>query len=91
MTAQNEAKKLAGRRVIEEFVRDGMKLGLGSGTTSHFFVRELGKHVAEGLRVTCTTTSRARGQRSEPDPHGWGRSTSGGRTWICGWVACAWC
>jgi len=59
MTAQDEAKKVAGRKVIEEFVRDGMKLGLGSGTTSHFFVRELGKHVAAGLKVTCTTTSRA--------------------------------
>jgi ribose 5-phosphate isomerase A len=56
---QDEAKKVAGRRVIEEFVRDGMKLGLGSGTTSHFFVRELGKHVAAGLRLTCTTTSRS--------------------------------
>lgn len=56
---QNEAKKVAGRRVIEEFVRDGMKLGLGSGTTSHFFVRELGKHVANGLKLTCTTTSRS--------------------------------
>jgi ribose 5-phosphate isomerase A len=56
---QDEAKKVAGRKVIEEFVRDGMKLGLGSGTTSHFFVRELGKHVAAGLKVTCTTTSRA--------------------------------
>lgn len=59
MSAQDEAKRVAGRRVIEEFVRDGMKLGLGSGTTSHFFVRELGKHVAEGMRLTCTTTSRA--------------------------------
>ena len=56
---QNEAKKVAGRRVIEEFVRDGMKLGLGSGTTSHFFVRELGKYVANGMRLTCTTTSRS--------------------------------
>ncbi|YBV94106.1 ribose 5-phosphate isomerase A (plasmid) [Phyllobacteriaceae bacterium JZ32] len=56
---QNEAKKIAGRRVIEEFVRDGMKLGLGSGTTSHFFVRELGKHVANGMKLTCTTTSRS--------------------------------
>ncbi|ARB28251.1 ribose 5-phosphate isomerase A [Pseudomonas tolaasii] len=56
---QNEAKKVAARRVIEEFVRDGMKLGLGSGTTSHFFVRELGKHVANGLKLTCTTTSRS--------------------------------
>ncbi|KAB2756974.1 ribose 5-phosphate isomerase A [Brucella anthropi] len=56
---QNEAKKVAGRRVIEEFVRDGMKLGLGSGTTSHFFVRELGKYVADGMKLTCTTTSRS--------------------------------
>lgn len=56
---QNEAKKLAGRRVIDEFVRDGMKLGLGSGTTSHFFVRELGNYVADGMKLTCTTTSRS--------------------------------
>ena len=59
MSIQDEAKKAAGRRVIEEFVRDGMKLGLGSGTTSHFFVRELGKHVAGGMKLTCTTTSRS--------------------------------
>lgn len=56
---QDEAKKVAGRRVIQDFVRDGMKLGLGSGTTSHFFVRELGKYVADGMKLTCTTTSRS--------------------------------
>ncbi len=59
MNEQNEAKKMAGRKVIEEFVKDGMKLGLGSGTTSHFFVRELGAYVADGLSLTCTTTSRS--------------------------------
>ncbi|GLK64442.1 MULTISPECIES: ribose 5-phosphate isomerase A [Paracoccus] len=59
MSQQDEAKKLAGRRVIQDFIHDGMKLGLGSGTTSHFFVRELGKHVAQGLKLTCTTTSRS--------------------------------
>lgn len=59
MSQQDEAKKIAGRRVIQDFIHDGMKLGLGSGTTSHFFVRELGKHVAEGLTLTCTTTSRS--------------------------------
>lgn len=59
MTSQDDAKKLAGRRVIDEFVRDGMKLGLGSGTTSHFFVRELGRRVANGLSITATTTSRS--------------------------------
>ena len=59
MSKQDEAKKLAGRKVIEEFSSDGMKIGLGSGTTSHFFVRELGKHVANGLKLICTTTSRS--------------------------------
>ncbi|HTI01802.1 MAG TPA: ribose-5-phosphate isomerase RpiA [Acidisoma sp.] len=59
MSAQDEAKKAAGKRAIEQFVRSGMKLGLGSGTTSHFFVRELGRHVQAGLQVICTTTSRA--------------------------------
>lgn len=42
---QDEAKKVAGRRVIQDFIHDGMKLGLGSGTTSHFFVRELGAQI----------------------------------------------
>lgn len=59
MNPQDEVKKVAGRKVIQEFVTDGMKLGLGSGTTSHFFVRELGKHVAAGLKLICTTTSRS--------------------------------
>ena len=57
MTTQDDAKRAAGRRAIEEFVRDGMTLGLGSGTTSHLFVRELGPRVADGLRLTCTATS----------------------------------
>lgn len=59
MNDQNRAKQRAGQKVIEEFIHDGMKLGLGSGTTSHLFVRELGKHVANGLKVACTTTSRS--------------------------------
>lgn len=57
MTTQDDAKRLAGIKVIDTYIRDGMKLGLGSGTTSHLFVRELGKRVADGLRLTCTTTS----------------------------------
>lgn len=59
MLTQDEAKKLAGVGVIDAFVRNGMKLGLGSGTTSHFFVRELSKHIKNGLQVQCTTTSKS--------------------------------
>ena len=57
MSKQDEAKKRAGRRAIDEFVVDGMKLGLGSGTTSHFFVRALGAKVRGGLNITAATTS----------------------------------
>ena len=59
MTTQDDAKRLAGIKVIDTYIRDGMKLGLGSGTTSHLFVRELGKRVAAGdfKNLTCTTTS----------------------------------
>jgi len=47
---QDEAKRMAARRALE-FVEDGMSLGLGSGTTSAIFIRELGERVKQGLRV----------------------------------------
>ena len=56
-TAQDRAKIAAGKAAIERFVRAGMKIGLGSGTTSHFFVRSLGERVRAGLDITATTTS----------------------------------
>lgn len=59
MTPQDKAKIAAGRKALEEFVEDGMTLGLGSGTTSHFFVRLLGERVRAGLSITATTTSRS--------------------------------
>ena len=41
-----------------EFVRDGMALGLGSGTTAEHAVRELGRRVREeGLKVRGVPTS----------------------------------
>ncbi|GAB5467462.1 MAG: ribose 5-phosphate isomerase A [Rhodospirillales bacterium] len=59
MTPQDQAKIQAGRHAIETFVRQDMVLGLGSGTTSHFFVRSLGEKVRDGLRITATATSRS--------------------------------
>jgi ribose 5-phosphate isomerase A len=40
------------------FVEDGMRLGLGSGSTAAHFVRLLGERVAKGLRVVGVPTSR---------------------------------
>jgi len=41
-------------------VRDGMRLGLGSGSTAAFMVRRLAERVeAEGLQLRCAATSQA--------------------------------
>lgn len=58
ISPQDLAKIAAGKAAIEQFVFDGIKIGLGSGTTSHFFVRLLGEKVCGGLNVIATTTSR---------------------------------
>jgi ribose 5-phosphate isomerase A len=62
---RDAAKLAAGRAAVREYVRDGMKVGLGSGTTSHWFVRALGDAVAEGLDVVGAPTSRGTGALAE--------------------------
>jgi len=42
-----------------EYVRDGMIVGLGTGSTSAHFVRLLGERVRQGLRVKGVPTSEA--------------------------------
>lgn len=48
--------RLAERAAAE--VEDGMRLGLGTGSTADAFLHALGKRVAEGLRVSGVPTSR---------------------------------
>ncbi|KAB8126178.1 ribose-5-phosphate isomerase RpiA [Gracilibacillus oryzae] len=40
-----------------KYVKDGMKLGLGSGSTMYFFMKELGERVSNGLKVIGIPTS----------------------------------
>ena len=42
-----------------DFVEDGMVVGLGTGSTAAHMVRELGRRVREGLRLTGVPTSEA--------------------------------
>lgn len=55
---QDEAKLLAAKRAVE-FIREGMNVGLGTGSTATLFIRELGKAVANGLRIQAIATSDA--------------------------------
>ncbi len=53
-----EAQKRAASARAVEFVRPGMRLGLGTGSTARHFVDLLGEQVRSGLRVICVPTSR---------------------------------
>ncbi|MBC7156266.1 MAG: ribose-5-phosphate isomerase RpiA [Rhodobacteraceae bacterium] len=54
----DRAKYAAARRAVD-FVEDGMRVGLGTGSTAAWMVRSLGELVRdEGLRVTGVPTSR---------------------------------
>src|SRR5260221_6978518 len=54
----DELKRQAAARALEE-VRDGMRLGLGTGSTAKHFVELLGERVRAGLNVIGVPTSEA--------------------------------
>jgi ribose 5-phosphate isomerase A len=54
----DELKRQAAARALEE-VRNGMKLGLGTGSTAKHFVELLGERVRAGLKVIGVPTSEA--------------------------------
>ena len=56
----SDAAKDAAARAAVALVQDGMRLGLGTGSTAVFMVQRLAQRVrAEGLRLRCAATSRA--------------------------------
>lgn len=51
------SKQIAGEKAVE-FVRDGIRLGLGTGSTVYWFILKLAELVNSGLNVTCVATSK---------------------------------
>lgn len=56
--SMDDLKRQAAARAVEQ-VRDGMKLGLGTGSTAKHFVELLGERVKTGLKVVGVPTSEA--------------------------------
>ena len=56
MTDQNALKRAVAAKALE-YVRDGMKLGLGSGSTAEIFVEMLAPKVRSGFKLLCVPTS----------------------------------
>ena len=53
----SDSLKLSAAAAALAFVEDGMRVGLGSGSTAAHFVRLLGERVAGGLRIVGVPTS----------------------------------
>ncbi|WP_336276859.1 ribose-5-phosphate isomerase RpiA [Bartonella sp. CB178] len=51
-----QLKKMAAAKALE-FVQDGMRLGIGTGSTVNEFIRLLGKRVTDGFNVIGVATS----------------------------------
>lgn len=61
-----DAAKDAAARAAVALVEDGMRVGLGTGSTAAFMVRRLAERVqAEGLRLRCASTSKATADLAE--------------------------
>lgn len=55
---QDEDKIIAARAAVAE-VRDGMLVGLGTGSTAAHAIAAIGERVSQGLRITAVATSEA--------------------------------
>jgi ribose 5-phosphate isomerase A len=53
----NESLKLAAARRALDFVEDGMKLGLGTGSSAEAFLELLAEKIRSGLKITGAATS----------------------------------
>ncbi|PYB68204.1 ribose 5-phosphate isomerase A [Thermoplasma sp. Kam2015] len=57
--ADYERQKMNAAVEAARYVKDGMIIGLGTGTTSYYLIRELGRRVKEkGLHITAVCTSK---------------------------------
>lgn len=52
------AKQMAGYRAAE-FVKDGMTIGLGTGSTAYYAIEKIGEMVSGGLQIRAIATSNA--------------------------------
>ncbi len=54
----DKIKKMAAEVAADDHIKDGMVVGLGTGSTAFFAIKRIGERVAEeGLTVTCVSTS----------------------------------
>ena len=48
MASQDELKKLVGYKAVDDYVKSGMVVGLGTGSTAYFAVERVGEKLKSG-------------------------------------------
>ncbi|WP_438350072.1 ribose-5-phosphate isomerase RpiA [Paenibacillus sp. FA6] len=51
-------KRIAAEHAVQ-YIKDGMKVGLGTGSTAYWAIQKLGERVKEGLSIQTVATSKA--------------------------------
>lgn len=64
MTDQQESKRAVGYAAAQ-LVKEGMKVGLGTGSTARYFIDFLGKRVREGLQIQAVASSESSYQQGK--------------------------
>lgn len=53
-----EMKKIVAETAVDTYVKDGMNVGLGTGSTAYYAIKRIGQLVTEnGYKLTCVATS----------------------------------
>ena len=53
----SDMKKIVAETAVDSFVKDGMTVGLGTGSTAYYAIKRIGELVSEGYDLTCVATS----------------------------------
>jgi ribose 5-phosphate isomerase A len=66
---QDELKKMVGYKAVDDYVKSGMVVGLGTGSTAAFAVERVGQKLASGelKDIICVPTS----ERTKEQAHEW--------------------
>ena len=59
MPTQDELKKMVGYKAVDDYVKSGMVVGLGTGSTAYFAVERVGELLKSGALtdIVCIPTS----------------------------------
>ncbi|AIZ56946.1 ribose-5-phosphate isomerase A [Candidatus Methanoplasma termitum] len=50
-------KKIVAEKAVDDFVKDGMTVGLGTGSTAEYAIKRVGELVKNGFKLKCVATS----------------------------------